>query len=150
MDYFGPMVNKAARVGGSSHGCQIVTSNSSWEALNDVQDMEWTDLGWHRLKGITDSERIWQVQHRSLSGRTFPAIKTKGMEHPPGWVPQPQPPPEKTLESASNAQNNPPQANGESMVHSAVPAPNVSQSSGSNAHLKARVSMSMLPTDVPQ
>lgn len=80
MDYFGPMVNRAARVGGAAHGGQILVSGWVWEQISSrlatLGDPATADLGHHRLKGLDTSERLVMVTPASLSGRAFPAPKT--------------------------------------------------------------------------
>ncbi len=79
MDYFGPFVNRSARVGSAGHGGQILISKATYEAaIETIEDAEAqvTDLGEHRLKGLSRAEHIYQVLPRSLAGRQFPPLKT--------------------------------------------------------------------------
>ncbi len=80
MDYFGRMVNRAARVGGVGHGGQVLVSSDTWEALGDMPDTEMLDLGEHALKGLERREHIRQVLPTSLAARTFPRIKTPDLK----------------------------------------------------------------------
>lgn len=75
-DYFGPAVNRAARVGGAGHGGQVVISDSSRTlALAELTpELSWLDLGLHRLKGVGE-ERLWQLCHADLPNE-FPALTT--------------------------------------------------------------------------
>jgi len=73
MDYFGPTVNRAARVASAGHGGQVLASH----AVQIVTGGAWTDLGVHRLKGLTEPERLWQLAPPGLEGRSFPAVKTE-------------------------------------------------------------------------
>ena len=73
MDYFGGMVNRAARVGGAGHGGQILISGSV-VYLGDVGEV--VDLGEHRLKGLEQHERLQQILPKILKKRRFPKIKT--------------------------------------------------------------------------
>ncbi|MFZ2955680.1 MAG: adenylate/guanylate cyclase domain-containing protein [Candidatus Ozemobacteraceae bacterium] len=80
MDYFGPMVNRAARVGGAAHGGQILVSGSVWERvatrLPQLGSPVSSDLGEHRLKGLESLERLVMVLPASLAQRKFPSPKT--------------------------------------------------------------------------
>ena len=80
MDYFGRMVNRAARVSGAAHGGQILVSGSLWRELSDrlpaLGSPVHQDLGDHRLKGLEGVERLVQVMPRSLAERKFPPLKT--------------------------------------------------------------------------
>ena len=67
-DYFGPTLNRAARVMDAGHGGQILLSAASAEL---VADLEMLDLGEYRLKGIAPSVRLFQ-----LNGGEFPALRT--------------------------------------------------------------------------
>merc|ERR1711871_1349081 len=69
MDYFGPVVNRAARISGAGAGGQIVTGTNTYKRLQYVAGMEWTDLGVHRMKGLEEAERIYQVNSQGLAGR---------------------------------------------------------------------------------
>jgi predicted ATPase len=77
MDYFGPVVNRAARVGGAGHGGQVVFSEGLWRAGQGAAgDAVATELGLHGMKGLAEPERLVQVLPASLAARRFPPLKT--------------------------------------------------------------------------
>ena len=79
MDYFGPMVNRAARVEAAAHGGQIVVSAAAWSTsgLGEAPvGLAVKDLGLHALKGLSEPEHLRQLLPRGLDGRTFPAPRT--------------------------------------------------------------------------
>ena len=57
-DYFGPTMNRTARVMDAGHGGQILVSSSAASLAGDV---ELVDLGEHHLKGLATPERLFQV-----------------------------------------------------------------------------------------
>jgi predicted ATPase len=61
-DYFGPTVNRAARIMAAAHGTQVLVSDATARLVRDVG---LRDLGEHRLKDIDEPERLWQVGDRS-------------------------------------------------------------------------------------
>ena len=67
-DYFGPTLNRAARIMSSAHGGQIVTS-SAFRQL--VPGIDLRDLGRHRLKDLASAEQLWQ-----LGDGDFPTLRT--------------------------------------------------------------------------
>ncbi|NNC79445.1 MAG: adenylate/guanylate cyclase domain-containing protein [Acidimicrobiales bacterium] len=76
-DYFGPVVNRCARLMSTGHGGQILVSGTTAKLL-DVDAGPPTgllDLGEHRLKDLSQPERIFQVTHPSL-GERFAPLKT--------------------------------------------------------------------------
>lgn len=77
VDYFGPMVNRAARIGGAGHGGQTLLSGEAWEAvrraLADALVAE--PLGCFQLRGLEGVQELVQVLPPKLAGRTFPAIR---------------------------------------------------------------------------
>lgn len=79
-DYFGPMVNRAARVSSCGHGGQIVLSEAtrSLAAPSLPRSISFRDLGEHRLKGVGE-ERLWQLVHPDLLPN-FPPLKTLSPE----------------------------------------------------------------------
>ncbi|MBT6432862.1 MAG: tetratricopeptide repeat protein [Deltaproteobacteria bacterium] len=77
MDYFGPMVNRAARVGSVGHGGQIIVSQASWSQIRDRLGPDCIiDLGDHALKGLEGRERLFQIHPQQLALRAFPRIRT--------------------------------------------------------------------------
>eukprot|EP00002_Diphylleia_rotans_P000128 TRINITY_DN1006_c0_g1_i20.p2 TRINITY_DN1006_c0_g1~~TRINITY_DN1006_c0_g1_i20.p2 ORF type:complete len:158 (+),score=46.20 TRINITY_DN1006_c0_g1_i20:471-944(+) len=74
MDYFGQVVNKAARVGGYPQGGQIAISDSAYEEIQSELDSlgrpAVRDLGEHMLKGITTSTRLYEVLPATLADRS--------------------------------------------------------------------------------
>ncbi|MEP6658304.1 MAG: adenylate/guanylate cyclase domain-containing protein, partial [Acidimicrobiales bacterium] len=67
-DYFGPAVNRAARVMDAGHGGQVLVSSAT---AGLVQGQDLVDLGEHQLKGLAITERIFQVGQGQ-----FPALRT--------------------------------------------------------------------------
>jgi predicted ATPase/class 3 adenylate cyclase len=76
-DYFGPSVNRCARIASAGHGGQILISGSSSDLLGDdlPAGVELLDLGVHRLRDLAEPERILQVCHPDLD-REFRKIRT--------------------------------------------------------------------------
>lgn len=75
-DYFGPVVNRAARVGSAGHGGQVLVSEATraeaWAEL--PLEISLADMGNHRLKGVGE-ERLWQVRAPGLQ-TDFPILRT--------------------------------------------------------------------------
>ena len=61
-DYFGPTLNRVARVMDAGHGGQILISSATASLIDhDLIDRDLIDLGQHRLKGLSSPEQIFQV-----------------------------------------------------------------------------------------
>ncbi len=76
-DYFGAVVNRAARLMSSAHGRQIIVSGATATQLTDHLDNGITliDFGEHRLKDLLRPERIFEVRHPDLDDG-FPPLRT--------------------------------------------------------------------------
>jgi hypothetical protein len=76
-DYYGPAVNRAARIAAAAHGGQIVMSRATEELARDALPMpcDLVDLGEHRLRDLLRPERVFQVAAPGLPGE-FPALRT--------------------------------------------------------------------------
>jgi predicted ATPase/class 3 adenylate cyclase len=63
-DYFGPQVNRVARLMAVGHGGQTLLSSATRELVRDTLDegVGLRDLGDHRLKDLLRPERVFQVQ----------------------------------------------------------------------------------------
>ncbi len=76
-DYFGPCLNRVARLLAAGHGGQILIS----DAANQIVCLELPptaalrDLGEHHLRDLRDPERIWQLCIVDLPS-DFPSLKT--------------------------------------------------------------------------
>jgi DNA repair exonuclease SbcCD ATPase subunit len=82
MDYFGPMVNRSARVESVANGGQIVMSSNVYDLVADqLKDCKFApevlDLGTFDLKGLNDATHILQILPDSLKERKFAAVVTK-------------------------------------------------------------------------
>src|SRR5579863_8316382 len=62
-DYFGPTVNRVARLMSIGHGGQVLISGAVVDALHDAlpSDGILIDLGLRRLKDLTQPEQVWQL-----------------------------------------------------------------------------------------
>ncbi len=76
-DFYGPELNRAARVMGIGHGGQVLVSGTTAALLRGrlPGGSELIDLGLHRLKGLSDPEQIYQLVHSSLE-TDFPPLQS--------------------------------------------------------------------------
>src|SRR6516165_12113875 len=72
-DYFGPEVNRAARLMAIAHGGQIVCSQTTADLVAGhlPAGVSLVDLGVHRLRDLSEPLRVFQVQGDGLPDR-FP------------------------------------------------------------------------------
>ena len=80
-DYFGPALNRAARVMAAGHGGQILVASSTAGLVNGV---ELVDLGEFRLRDLSGAHRLFQVRAEGLR-EVFPAVRT--LDAVPGNLP---------------------------------------------------------------
>jgi predicted ATPase/class 3 adenylate cyclase len=80
-DYFGPVLNRVARVMDAAHGGQVLVAAST-AALVDGVDL--VDLGEHRLRALAAPTQLFQVRAPGLAA-TFPPLRT--LERAPGNLP---------------------------------------------------------------
>jgi predicted ATPase/class 3 adenylate cyclase/Tfp pilus assembly protein PilF len=77
MDYFGPVVNLAARISSAPHGGQVIASRSVLDEVHDSLDsLIQTDLGAHHLRGIAHPIELVQLIPKPLKARIFPPLRT--------------------------------------------------------------------------
>jgi len=76
-DYFGPAVNRVARLMSIGHGGQILVSGVTRDlAHSDLPaGASLLDLGSHRLKDLTEPEQVWQLTIAGLQTE-FPPLKS--------------------------------------------------------------------------
>ena len=87
-DYFGPAVNRAARLMGVGHGGQMLVSLPVEELVRDdlPDGVSLRPLGEHPLRGLSRPERIFQIMAADLPA-DFPALLTSSAL--PGNLPLP-------------------------------------------------------------
>ena len=76
-DYFGPAVNRAARLVAIGHGGQVLVSGTTSALVSVGLPPRATlrDLGEHRLKDLTQSENVYQLDARD-DLREFPPLRS--------------------------------------------------------------------------
>jgi predicted ATPase/class 3 adenylate cyclase len=76
-DYFGPALNRAARLLAAGHGGQVLLSQATSDLARDALPAEVSlrDLGEHRLKDLRQAERVFQLLHPDLP-EAFPPLKS--------------------------------------------------------------------------
>jgi predicted ATPase/class 3 adenylate cyclase/tetratricopeptide (TPR) repeat protein len=74
-DYFGPVVNRAARLEAAAHGGQVLVSGATAELLAGSlpEGAGLDDLGPHRLKDLGRPEQVYQLTAESLQA-SFPPL----------------------------------------------------------------------------
>jgi predicted ATPase/class 3 adenylate cyclase len=90
-DYFGPPVNRVARLLSVGHGGQVLLSLPTQQLVRDQlpADIHLSDLGERRLKDLSRPERVFQLAASDLPSE-FPPLKT--LERYPNNLPlQPTP-----------------------------------------------------------
>lgn len=75
-DWFGPTLNRVARIMATAHGEQVVCSQATADLVAGrvPEGVSLRDLGDHRLAGLSQPERIFQVVHPDLR-REFPPLR---------------------------------------------------------------------------
>ena len=87
-DYFGPSVNRTARILALAHGQQTLVSEAAYQQVRfaaAANEVILRDLGVHRLKDLQEPERLWQATHVSLPYE-FPPLQS--LDHYPNNLPQ--------------------------------------------------------------
>ena len=76
-DYFGPTVNRTARLEATAHGGQVVISGVTADLMAGAvaSDVSLRDLGEHRLKDLGEPERVYQVCGIGLAWE-FPPLRS--------------------------------------------------------------------------
>jgi hypothetical protein len=85
-DYFGPAVNRAARLLAMAGGGQVLVSGAAAELLSDElpDGVGLRELGTHQLKDLSRPERIYQVEAAFLAAlSTAPAAMPPAVPHGP-------------------------------------------------------------------
>jgi predicted ATPase/class 3 adenylate cyclase len=75
-DYFGPTINRVARVLAAGHGGQVLLSLATAQLVRELlpTDVTLLDLGEHHLRDLVQPERIFQVLHPDLP-TVFPPLR---------------------------------------------------------------------------
>jgi predicted ATPase/class 3 adenylate cyclase len=76
-DWFGPALNRTARLMGIGHGGQVLLSGAAHELMsNDPRPgFSYVDLGAHRLRDLSRAEHVWQLVGDGLE-RSFPPLRS--------------------------------------------------------------------------
>ncbi len=80
-DYFGPTLNRAARVMSAGHGGQILAAASTIESVEGVDSI---DFGFRRLRDLSEPLQLFQLRAEGLD-EDFPPLKT--VDAVPGNLP---------------------------------------------------------------
>ena len=77
-DYFGPPLNRCARLLSTGHGGQIIVSTITAQLLGDQlpEGVALQNLGGHELKDLDRPEHVFQVNHPDLS-QSFPPLRSQ-------------------------------------------------------------------------
>jgi class 3 adenylate cyclase len=82
-DYFGTVVNRAARLMAIGHGGQVLVSSATAELVSDGPEL--MDLGMHRLRDLDRSMQVFQAGAEGLQAR-FPPLRS--LNAIPGNLPE--------------------------------------------------------------
>ncbi len=85
-DYFGPAVNRAARLMAAAHGGQVVCSavTASLAAGQLTNGADLVELGRHRLRDLSEPELVFQLAHPALRSDCPPL---RSLDNYPGNLP---------------------------------------------------------------
>lgn len=86
-DYFGPVLNRVARLLSAGHGGQILVSASSYELMRDhlPETVEMRDYGAHRLKDLERPEQVYGLVYPGQP-TAFPPLRS--LDQMPNNLPQ--------------------------------------------------------------
>ncbi len=74
-DYFGPPLNRTARLMSAAHGGQVLVSLVTERMAGSVAGIALKDLGEHRLRDLAKPERIFQLIADGMAS-TFPELRS--------------------------------------------------------------------------
>ena len=76
-DYYGPTVNRCARLRALARGGQVIVSGASAQLTRSQLPPGATldDLGTQRLKDLSAPEQVWQLSHPNLASEASPAVE---------------------------------------------------------------------------
>src|SRR5207244_4090689 len=76
-DYYGPTLNRAARLMSAGHGGQVLLSQATYELIRDgpPEGTSLRDLGEHRLKDLARPEHVFQLISPDLPSE-FPPLRS--------------------------------------------------------------------------
>ncbi|MBS1717463.1 MAG: adenylate/guanylate cyclase domain-containing protein [Armatimonadetes bacterium] len=85
-DYYGPTVNRCARLRGLAHGAQVLLSDAAHQIFAEAREegFAFIDLGRHRLKDLLEPERVWQLKAEGLP-EAFPELAS--LDYTPNNLP---------------------------------------------------------------
>ena len=88
-DYFGPPLNRAARLLATGHGGQTLVSAATYEIVRDnlPPGASLATLGDHRLKDLARPETVYGLLHPALKGE-FPPLRSLDSEALPNNLPE--------------------------------------------------------------
>jgi predicted ATPase/class 3 adenylate cyclase len=83
-DYFGPAVNRTARLEAIAHGGQVVVSGTTADLLSGSlpEGVRLRDLGQHRLKDLGRPEQVFQLEAETLPSGFPPLVSLDNPELP--------------------------------------------------------------------
>ncbi|MBV9647881.1 MAG: adenylate/guanylate cyclase domain-containing protein [Candidatus Eremiobacteraeota bacterium] len=78
-DYFGPALNRVARLLAIGHGGQILVSHDAASLVRSAlpDGVKLSELGSHRLKGFAEAQSVYQVETAKLRA-DFPPLRSLG------------------------------------------------------------------------
>jgi predicted ATPase len=82
-DYFGPALNRVARLLTAGHGGQVLLSQATYHLVREAlpEDASLTDLGAHRLKDLQQPEHLFQLLHPALPADFPPLHSLEAFAH---------------------------------------------------------------------
>ncbi|MGB9724492.1 MAG: ATP-binding protein, partial [Chloroflexia bacterium] len=89
-DYFGPTVNRTARLLSSGWGGQVLFTPEVLRVAPLPEDASVHDLGFHFFKDLGEPQQIYELEHPELPRRDFPPLRSLSA-HPHNLPVQPTP-----------------------------------------------------------
>jgi class 3 adenylate cyclase len=82
-DYYGPVINRCARIRGLGHGGQVLLSAATAVLVRDAlpAGASLRSLGEHRLKGLSAPEEVFQLCHAALPSDFPPLLSPQAPRH---------------------------------------------------------------------
>lgn len=87
-DYFGPVINRLARIMSAAWGGQILFTPEAQDACGPLDGATVMDLGMHLLKDLGEPQKILSLDHPVLRLHSFPEIRSLSA-HPHNLPQQP-------------------------------------------------------------